>query len=503
MIQELLEYHNILLPDDLYTVLENDDIGSKLLIKYNTATILYLQNKTSSQSINISGENIEGNHLLRLISSILGIENSSVLPILDIHKIMMSEILLQINKILTSGLYNYCTICGKKSEIQKIKVINTCTNEFCKIKYFHAPTDNIISDNFKSDSKVVSFLIQTLVACTSHPKVDIAFKPLPKIIGVNNPNDFISLIPENFKKPGIPELFENLSNSENDLSLYKNIGEIPYAIIKNSLSSNYFSLVSTDDVIKDKSIVFINVNHSAESEKKFQNNHQFLFHGSQLHSWYPIIKNGLKVLSGTALQANGAAYGQGIYFSDSFEMSLSYSNRKTTIQGFSVVGVFQISEDINIFKKTSGIFVIPDDTKLLLKSIVFVKNYTCSCGNQITNYFTKEIPIKIKVCGISSKIVKNKRLANELKLIEKKGIYDINIIDELTKWEITFLGITIHLNFANYPIKAPNIVLISGNLPDFTKDKENNIRIPIIHPNSWLITNNLLMVLEELRTIVC
>jgi hypothetical protein len=77
---------------------------------------------------------------------------------------------------------------------------------------------------------------------------------------------------------------------------------------------------SRENVITDSTVIFIHINYSAEIENKFQQNH-YLFHGSSIYSWYPIVKNGLKVMSGTALQANGAVYGHGIYFSDSFKFS--------------------------------------------------------------------------------------------------------------------------------------------------------------------------------------
>ena len=49
------------------------------------------------------------------------------------------------------------------------------------------------------------------------------------------------------------------------------------------------------------------------------------FHGSGCGNWFNILHNGLKNFSGTAHQINGAAYGQGIYFSPAMELSAAYS----------------------------------------------------------------------------------------------------------------------------------------------------------------------------------
>ncbi len=290
--------------------------------------------------------------------------------------------------------------------------------------------------------------------------------------------------------------------ADNDIQLFEKIGEIPYAIIKNALSSNYFSLSSNDNIVKDSTVTLININYSTEKEEKFQSTQQYLFHGSQLHSWYPIIKNGLKVLSGTELQANGAAYGNGIYFSDNFLTSLSYSGRSTSTFGLNVVGVFQIADTIEKYKKAPGIFVIANDSILLLKYLVFTrKNDYGKNLDILTKYFTKEIPLNSKITTVGVCIIKNKRLNQEFKLLEKAS-YQINIINE-SKWETILNDNTkIIIKFANYPIKPPNLILDTGIIPPTLLDNDKNIQIPIIHPNVWSITTNLVMVLNQLKDII-
>merc|ERR1719282_1780753 len=48
-------------------------------------------------------------------------------------------------------------------------------------------------------------------------------------------------------------------------------------------------------------------------ERKRQHGSKFGFHGSPLHKWYSIMRNGLRVLSKTEFMSNGHVFGEGIY----------------------------------------------------------------------------------------------------------------------------------------------------------------------------------------------
>ncbi|GMR54195.1 hypothetical protein PMAYCL1PPCAC_24390, partial [Pristionchus mayeri] len=51
---------------------------------------------------------------------------------------------------------------------------------------------------------------------------------------------------------------------------------------------------------------------------------RYLFHGSRQENWHSIIRSGLKNMSGTKYQLVGAAYGAGIYLSNSLQTSFRY-----------------------------------------------------------------------------------------------------------------------------------------------------------------------------------
>ncbi len=506
-----------------YTYEINQQINSKLIIRY-------LDKLETSYSINNNKLTIEFNklnntnyefefgHLIRLIKKLISpniISNTLEINIKNYE--LIEKYLINLNNILKNDT-NLCVGCGLPLEIKGTKIISCCNNNTCKQEFFSVPTDNRVILSYNKDPKVFEFLLQILLSGMSHPKGEMAFKPLPFVPNINNLNNLKEIISKNFNNTTIPIIYQHIRSSSNDLELFEKIGSLNYCILKNAVSDNYFSMSSKAHVSGDKkkvkkinpensieetkeeyetNIMFLNINYSAEVENKFPQKY-YLFHGSSMYSWYPIVKNGLKIMSGTALQANGAVYGAGIYFSDSFEMSLGYSNRTTITNDsfpYSVVSVFEILKETSEYKKASGIFVINDESVLVLRYFVLVKHGS-KLPKDITKTFISEIPAQKQLNKISVIMVKSKRLnAEHKKLSGEEFIREINIISEFS-WIITFCdikskSIEIELKFSNYPLYPPDIKLISPKQIGSIADSEQNIKIPLTNPNTWEITNNL------------
>ena len=267
---------------------------------------------------------------------------------------------------------------------------------------------------YKQDPIVFSFLLEILIIGTQHPKGVLSFTPLPIIQDITIFDDFKNLITNQKNEIEKNKLIKLIECSSNDFELMEKINPQIYSILKNAVSNNYFSMSSKDNIDISKSITsssleFIHINYSADIENKFPQKH-YLFHGSKLSSWYPIVKNGLKVMSGTAMMANGSAYGNGIYFSDSFQMSCRYSMEGViSSDGYGelfVVGVFSILEDPLKWKKSKGIYVIDDEQVLLLRTLVLM-NYNLILPKDITYYFLKEIPLQKQTNKLNVGILKN------------------------------------------------------------------------------------------------
>lgn len=502
-IKEFIEIHKIIVPENNYLIKDVPNEKSEPIEKTETEVsicyndlltlnykIMLLEKKNTILILN-QNQTIQSNHIFRLI--LVQNNNSNYI---NAHMDDVMDFLIKINKILDSNQLNYCTICSEELIVKGTGNITHCENICCKKKFYHLVTDNRVTGSFNKDYEVFIFLVNILVLGQSHHKGQLAYNPLPFVDSIDNLEQLKNITPSelNFSNnTNIEKLIEKIKNSENDLELYDKIGHITYCLLKNAVSNNYFSMSSRENVIKNNSVIFIHMNYSAEVENKFQNNY-YLFHGSSIYSWYPIVKNGLKVMSGTALQANGAAYGHGIYFSDSFTMSLRYS--RMGANGITAVGVFEISKDPAQFKKITNIFVIPDDTILLLRSLVIVKN-GASVSKDITDYFTRELPLQKKTNKLSLGMLKNKRLSIEYeKLSSLPHINKIEIISQF-EWIITFEqiknnSISIELKFSNYPICPPDIKLQSEKIKiSGLVDSNNLIKLDLTNPANWKITSNL------------
>jgi len=84
-------------------------------------------------------------------------------------------------------------------------------------------------------------------------------------------------------------------------------------MIKSMLTSHQYLLLSAPP---EKETLF--------RDLKAKHGSVFAFHGSSSENWHCILRLGLKNASGTKLQVNGAAYGNGIYLSPHAGTSFGY-----------------------------------------------------------------------------------------------------------------------------------------------------------------------------------
>ena len=91
----------------------------------------------------------------------------------------------------------------------------------------------------------------------------------------------------------------------------------------------------------------------------------FAFTGSAMSRWLAILRLGLRVLSGTSLQKNGAAYGPGIYTATHAATALGYA------QG-ALIGLVEIINRPQSFKVVSGggIIVVNDATAIRVRALL-------------------------------------------------------------------------------------------------------------------------------------
>lgn len=506
-IDDFISLHKILYPNDKFNIDEKNQTECKITYLNKQIEIKYIYTEEFKKlNLNIQTNDIISLNIKRLL------ETKKLLEIKFDENVITEFLFVLVDVI--EKYFNYCSNCGCELKIKGIEKLSCCENSNCLIMSYQMVLDNKVITFYKQDPTVFFFLLNIMINGTSHPKGEMAFKPLPLIKNISNINEFKKILENEKNLLMEKKLKPILDESETDLELINKINPIVYSILKNAISNNYFSMSSRDniDILKkygktttnttSNSIRFIHINYSADIENKFTQKY-FLFHGSGISSWYPIVKNGLKVMSGTAMMANGAVYGNGIYFSDSFQMSYGYSGINANIvNNERVVGVFEILEDPNKYKKSNSIFVINDDTVILLRTLILI-NSCSSIPKDISDYFLKELPKQKQANKLNVGMLKNKRLLGEhKKLSELYFVKEINIIDQW-KWNISLILkdtiITIGIEFSNYPINPPILKLnddikINGLVGD-----NKNISIDLINPANWKITNNLSQIITILH----
>ena len=478
-------------------------------------------------------------HLLRLVC-MKQIPNNLLYLDIVVQKKNLLQMLMEINHYINPisklNPMDFCSVCGGELGLKGLNKISCCNNEFCKISSKHIVMDNRITDMYKKDPFLCELLIDILIEGTTHPKEEKIFKPLPQIKNISNLKQLKILIEKEILNLDI----KKIASSSNDIDLHKTIGSNAYSIISNAISDNYFSLSTIERfqsevlnsgkprlekeeekcVFNSSDVKFIGLNYSYEIESKFKKEY-FLFHGTPIYSWYPIVKNGLKVMSGTEFQANGAAHGNGIYLSDQFSMSLGYSSRaNNNSYSFSnndkiknnksrtIVGVFEIAGGIEQHRKIPYIFVIGDDKIMLLRYLIVIEgNLQSQHYQELSDYFVKYLGSINKSNEKKSINIKNKRLNAEMKLLNSNNkVFQVEMIGETTNWkiilnEIKGKKIVLNVYFNDYP-KLPPKISLETNLNLMKKknicDNNSNIIISEINPSNWEITTNLSKIVDIL-----
>lgn len=253
-----------------------------------------------------------------------------------------------------------------------------------------------------------------------------------------------------------------INNNTNEFLDFLNIQEQEKKNFNKRLTIHYY----------DKDIKWYKVKHDLHIEESFRqnkknngNSYGYLFHGSSLDNWYSIIVNGLKNYSKTSNMKNGCTYGNGIYLSDQFSFSQTYSKNKDNI----ILGVYEIAGNKDKYKKTNNIYVIPNEFDLVLRYILISKN-EISISKCISQYFSKDILYEDYVKEKFLKTKGSKRLFKEyINFTENlKDEFKLSLVDEdhLNKWYIEFkhdeigTNIKLYIEFNNYPFDPPFIHIV-------------------------------------------
>ncbi len=501
-------------------------IDNQVIIEYLNIKLIHL---VINKQVEISSTDYSSFHILRLINNKLGLNSDIwVSPSIIIKNNDISEYFICLKEILETNFYDYCTICAIMHEKVGLGYVTTCSKSECITKSYHYPINNKVTENYKSDSNTMILLFKSLLSALTHPKADKIITTMPKIYSIIDIKNLIQKIPKELLENKLDNITKIISESYDDYYLWIKLNNnLLYALLTNAISDNYYSMYSYRDLVNtdlkkknllldaEDDIEFFNINYSTEIENEIKSKldkttkYYYLYHGSPFHCWYPIIKNGLKVMSGTEFMTTGAASGNGIYLSNMLTTSYIYA-RITPPFSYSMIGLFQVIENPETYKKHTGIFVVPNEKILILRTLIKinkpVKTYT-SFG-QIDNYFIRQRTVDKVISDINLIALKNKRLSAELKLLEKKSdkfkVSSCSNEQEIP-WELELYiknnTYKIELCFHNYPLYPPLLkmkdfkLVVKGII-----DSKLKINLPILEVGTWSISNKLVEVMEIIWT---
>ena len=496
-------------------------VNDQVIIEYLDAKLIHIVKK---EEVEILSTDFISFHILRLLVNKLKIKydiwiQSSVI----ISNKRINDYFFFLKELFDTNFYDCCTICGQTHEKLGLNYITTCTSENCIIKSYHYPINNKITEINKSDSNTMILLFKTFLSALTHPKVDKILSSIPKIYSMTDIKLLISHVPEELLKNELDQLLCVISDSYDDFYLWTKLNNnFIYALLMNAISDNYYSMYSYRDLVNtelkkkntsvEDDIEFFNISYSTEIEndikKKLDNNikYYYLYHGSPFYCWYSIIKNGLKVMSGTEFMTTGAAYGNGIYLSDHSYTSHGYA-RQTPPFNYSMIGLFQVTENPVTYLKGSTIYVVPTEKILILRSLIKINKLSASNTlATIDNYFIRQRTVDKSISDKNLIALKNKRLSAELKLIEKctdkfKVTYYSD--EKEVPWKIELYIrekiYVIEIHFHNYPLSPPMLKMLNFTLPiKGIIDPKFIINLPVLDPGTWSISNKLVEVLNSI-----
>lgn len=216
------------------------------------------------------------------------------------------------------NLSDHCCMCNQV--LAKGVKVSVCSKEFCNFQLAEIGVGNSVLQEIARDPEVADLVFSMFSAtfqskyCTPAPpkgmKIDIArvFQTLPAM-----------------------EQMATRCHKEKDL--VKMIGIDAVKLLRWVLFSNRSHLIAIPPEMQLREFAgtrqFMALLGSPEAEDVFNRLKSrygscYMWHGSDTVRWHSILRNGLKNASGTALQANGAVLGPGIYFASNSGVSWGY-----------------------------------------------------------------------------------------------------------------------------------------------------------------------------------
>ena len=245
-----------------------------------------------------------------------------------------------IKRIPTSS--KYCVICDKPHIFSTASMLRSsvCTRDMCVFAFHELKLGSDAAESVATDAGVVDLLL-TIFRAAALSNRDHILDPYPKVPDPTNPTK-LALNPNQKDLARLRSILQAFPSTKevvrcDDLVALKDRlqtkDSCAYPLLEWVISSNRSHIVKMDPshLLKEMETQhqFILLTAAPEKEAAFKavkakHSTKFAFHGSRAENWHCILRNGLKNMSGTKDQLNGAAHGAGIYFAPDANTSIGY-----------------------------------------------------------------------------------------------------------------------------------------------------------------------------------
>lgn len=302
---------------------------------------------------------------------------------------------------------------------------------------------NSIIPEWKQKAPLVRFVIEYGFISLRSRRCDKIFKPIPET-WTNRGIEAKDAIKSLDILTDLDKIFHAMTVSRDDEELIQMIGYETYGFIKFLLHMNQAIYIEKYDLVYHEVLGArckqFKMTYSPDTEARFKGQATvFRFHGTPAENIMPILANGLRNCSkNDELRLNGAAHGDGIYLSDSAEFSLGYCG---SASGMMAMLVYEVIDNPKWFK-TNNIYVVDDESALVLRYIVVITDYNNSRdlpvftkltgvmrGNDLKEAETKKEKEKMAVMSKAY----NKRLMIEYKQLMRKPVEEIGFSVKLAE----------------------------------------------------------------------
>lgn len=229
-------------------------------------------------------------------------------------------------------LQDHCSIC--RCPMSPGLRPSVCNKELCKFRFTEIGIGTSVIQEIKRDPLVADLVFSMFSAAVKTNYLTPA------------PPSLSDAVIEKICAT-LPQMGQLAQSCQSDQDLTRMIGHDAVQLLRWVLLSNRSHLIYLPPELQlpefKSSKQFMALISSPESEYAFQALKEkygsiYLWHGSNGERWHSIVRNGLKNATGTKLQQNGAALGEGIYFAKDSGTSWGYSRASDNKYRSSLMG---------------------------------------------------------------------------------------------------------------------------------------------------------------------